>query len=147
MKIKDVMSPNPICCVPGDTAQAVARIMCEQNIGSVPVVIDQQSRELVGVITDRDLCCSVIAAGLDPKTTTVQKFVSLEPVTCRDGENLDKCERAMQEHQIRRIPIVDGDNRVIGIVSQADLALKDKPEKVSKTVAEISKCARPSIAA
>jgi CBS domain-containing protein len=121
--------------------------MCEHNIGSVPVVIDQQSRELVGVITDRDLCCSVIAAGLDPKTTPIQKFVSLDPVTCRDGENLDKCERAMQQHQVRRIPIVDGDNRVIGIVSQADLALNDKPEKVSKTVAEISKTASPSIAA
>jgi CBS domain-containing protein len=138
---------NAVCCVPGDTAQAVARIMGEQNIGSVPVVIDQQSRELVGVITDRDLCCSVIAAGLDPKTTPIQKFVSLDPVTCRDGENLDKCERAMQQHQVRRIPIVDGNNRVIGIVSQADLALKDKPEKVSKTVAEISKTASPSIAA
>ena len=121
--------------------------MCEHNIGSVPVVIDQQSRELVGVITDRDLCCSIIAAGLDPKTTTVQKFASLDPVTCRDGENLDKCERAMQEHQIRRIPIVDGDNRVIGIVSQADLALKDKPEKVSKTVAEISKSPTNTLAA
>ena len=138
MKVKEVMSPNPVCCVPGDTAQAVAGIMCEHNIGSVPVVIDQQSREFVGVITDRDLCCFIIAAGRDPKTTTVQKFVSLDPVTCRDGENLDKCERAMQEHQIRRIPIVDSENRVIGIVAQADLALKDKPEKVSKTVAEIS---------
>jgi CBS domain-containing protein len=147
VKIKEVMSMNAVCCVPGDTAQAVARIMGEQNIGSVPVVIDQQSRELVGVITDRDLCCSVIAAGLDPKTTPIQKFVSLDPVTCRDGENLDKCERAMQQHQVRRIPIVDGNNRVIGIVSQADLALKDKPEKVSKTVAEISKTASPSIAA
>jgi CBS domain-containing protein len=147
MKVKEVMSPNPVCCVPGDTAQAVAGIMCEHNIGSVPVVIDQQSRELVGVITDRDLCCSIIAAGRDPKTTTVQKFVSLDPVTCRDGENLDKCERAMQEHQIRRIPIVDGDNRVIGIVSQADLALKDKPEKVSKTLAEISKSPTNALAA
>ena len=139
MKIKEAMSANPVCCVPSDTAQVVAKIMCKHNIGSVPVVIDQQSRELVGVITDRDLCCSVIASGLDPKTTTIQKFVSLDPVTCRDGENLDKCERAMQEHQIRRIPIVDSENRVIGIVAQADLALKDKPEKVSKTVAEISK--------
>jgi CBS domain-containing protein len=147
MKVKEVMSPNPVCCVPGDTAQAVAGIMCEHNIGSVPVVIDQQSRELVGVITDRDLCCSIIAAGRDPKTTTVQKFVSLDPVTCRDGENLDKCERAMQEHQIRRIPIVDGDNRVIGIVSQADLALKDKPEKVSKTLAEISRSSTNTLAA
>jgi CBS domain-containing protein len=147
VKIKEVMTPNPVCCVPSDTAQAVAKVMCEHNIGSVPVVIDQQSRELVGVITDRDLCCSVIAAGLDAKATPIQKFVSLDPVTCRDGENLAECEHAMQEHQIRRIPIVDSDNRVIGIVSQADLALKDKPEKVSKTVAEISKSARPSIVA
>lgn len=60
-------------------------------------------------------------------------------MTCRDGENLDKCERAMQEHQLRRIPVVDGEGRCIGIVAQADLALKDKPEKVSKTLLEISK--------
>ena len=147
MKIKEVMSPNPVCCVPSDSAQAVAKIMRDRNIGSIPVVIDQQSRELVGVITDRDLCCSVVADGLDAKTTVIQKFISLDPVTCRDGENVEKCERAMQEHQVRRIPIVDSDNRVIGIVAQADLALKDKPEKVSKTVAEISKPAQASVAA
>ena len=133
--------------MPSDTAQAVAAIVCEHKIGSVPVVIDQQSRQLVGMITDRDLCCSIIAAGLDPKTTPIQKFISLDPVTCREGENLDKCERAMQEHQVRRIPIVDGETRVIGIVAQADLALKDKPEKVSKTIAETSKSAVPSTAA
>ena len=103
--------------------------------------------ELVGVITDRDLCCSIVAPGLDPNTTSIQKFISVDPVTCRDGENIDNCERAMQEHQIRRIPIVDANNRVIGIVSQADLALRDKPEKVSKTVTEISKPERPLIAA
>jgi len=62
VKIKEVMSPNPVCCVPSDSAQAVAKIMRDRNIGSIPVVIDQQSRELVGVITDRDLCCSVVAA-------------------------------------------------------------------------------------
>ena len=61
------------------------------------------------------------------------------PRTCREGENVDNCERLMQEHQIRRMPIVDADDHVIGIVAQADLALKDNPERVSKTVAEISK--------
>ena|SRR5947207_509593 len=147
MKIKDITSESPVCCLPGDTAQIVAGIMCEHNIGSVPVVIDQQSKELVGVITDRDLCCSIVAAGLDPKMTPIQKFISLDPITCRDGENLDKCEKKMREYQVRRIPIIDGENRVIGIISQADLALKDKPEKVSKTVAEISKTVNPSIAA
>jgi len=139
MKVREVMTANPLCCLPSDTAQKVARVMCEQNVGSVPVVSDQQSRKLVGIITDRDLCCSVVAEGLDPKSVTIERFMHTSPVTCRDGENLDKCERAMQENQIRRIPVVDGNDAVIGIVTQADLALKEKPEKVSKTVGEISK--------
>lgn len=146
MKIRDIMSPNPTCCLETDTAQSVARMMREHNIGSLPVVADAQSRELLGVITDRDLCCSLVAEGLDPKTTSIQKFVAVPPLSCREGENVEACERLMQEHQVRRIPIVDADNHVIGIVAQADLALKDKPERVSKTVAEISRSTRPSIA-
>ncbi|PYY06043.1 MAG: hypothetical protein DMG69_24545 [Acidobacteria bacterium] len=141
------MSRDPACCVLSDTAQTVAKILCDRSIGSMPVVADQRSRKLVGMITDRDLCCSVIAEGMDPKTTQIEKLITLAPLTCRDGENIEICERLMQEHQVRRIPIVDAEDRVIGIVSQADLALKDKPERVSKTVAEISKASRPSIAA
>jgi len=147
MKIREVMSPNPVCCLPTDSAQRLARTMCDHNIGSVPIAIDQDARKLVGVITDRDLCCSVVADGLDPKATAIEKFMTLNPVTCREGENVENCERLMQEHQIRRIPIVDAEDRVIGIVAQADLALKDKPERVSKTVAEISKTSEPLIAA
>ena len=149
MKIREIMTSNPICCVPGDTAQKVAKMLRDGNVGSVPVVADQQSHRLIGMITDRDLCCSVVAEGLDPKTTSIEMFISSELITCRDGDNLEKCEKAMQEHQIRRVPIVDGENCCIGIVSQADLALKDKPEKVHKTVAEISKpeSSSPSIAA
>ena len=139
MKIREAMSPNPICCLPTDSAQRVARTMCDHNVGSIPVVLDQDSRKLVGMITDRDLCCSVIADGLDPKSVTIEKFMTLNPVTCREGENVENCERLMQEHQVRRMPIVDAEDHVIGIVAQADLALKDKPERVSKTVAEISK--------
>lgn len=141
MKINEVMSRNPVCCLPSDSAQRVARIMCDQDVGSIPVVMDQESRKLVGMITDRDLCCSVIADGLDPKGTSVEKFMTLNPVTCRDAENVENCERLMQEHQIRRMPIVDSNDCVIGIVAQADLALKEKPERVSKTVAEISTAA------
>ena len=81
----------------------------------------------------------MVAKGLDPKSISIENFVSLHPVTCRDGVNLENCERAMQEHQIRRIPVVDAEGRCIGIVSQADLALKEKREKVSKTVAEVSR--------
>lgn len=147
MKVREVMTHNPICCVPSDTAQKAAQVLRDQNIGVLPVVMDQQSRKLVGIITDRDICCSVVAAGLDPKSTTIDRHISVNPVSCRDGENLDNCERAMQQHQIRRIPVVDGENRCIGIVSQADLALREKPDKFSKTVTEISRPARPTMAA
>jgi len=141
MKVREIMTADPVCCTPEDNAQKVAKMLCEQNIGSVPVVLDQSSRKLVGVVTDRDLCCKVIAAGLSPANTKIDKVLTLNPVTCRDGENVASCEDLMQQHQIRRIPVLDGEGRCIGIVSQADVALKEKPEKVSKTVTEIS---RPS---
>ena len=139
MKVREVMSSNPVCCVPTDSAERVAKAMLDNDVGSLPVVVDQQSRKLVGMITDRDLCCGVIAAGLDPKKTTIEKFVSTNPTSCRDGENLDACEHSMQERRVRRVPVVDGEGVCIGIVAQADLALRDKPEKVSNTVAAISK--------
>ena len=147
MKIREIMSRDPACCVLSDSAQTVAKILCDRNIGSMPVLADQQSRKLVGMITDRDLCCSVIAQGLDPKTTQIEKLISFPPMSCRDGENIETCERLMQEHQVRRVPIVDAEDRVIGIVSQADLALHDKADRVLKTVAAISKASQPSIAA
>jgi len=139
MKVRDVMTPDPVCCTPDDTAQKVARMLKDQNIGSVPVVLDQASRKLVGIITDRDLCCNIVAEGKNPVNTRIDRMSTINPVSCRDGENIANCETLMQEHQVRRIPVVDGEGRCIGIVSQADVALKEKPEKVSKTVTEISK--------
>jgi CBS domain-containing protein len=149
MKVRDAMTPDPVCCLTTDSAQKVAGILCKQGVGSIPVVTDHESRKLIGIITDRDLCCSVVAAGLNPQSTPVEKFISPNPVTCREDASLDNCEQLMQERQVRRIPIVDSDGRVIGIVSQADLALKDKRERVAKTVAEVSKprSSAPTVAA
>ena len=145
MKVKEIMSASPACCTADDTVQNVAKMMCDLNVGSIPVVVDHQSHSLVGMITDRDLCCRVLAHGLDAKSAKIQEFVTYNPAICRDAENVENCERLMQEHQVRRIPVVDKENHVIGIVAQADLALKDKAERVHKTVAEISKNTRPSI--
>jgi CBS domain-containing protein len=139
MKVRDAMTPDPVCCLTTDSAQKVAGILCKQNVGSIPVVTDHESRKLIGIITDRDLCCSVVASGLNPQSTPIEKFISLNPAVCRESESLDNCEQLMQERQVRRMLIVDGDGRVIGIVSLADLALKDKPENVARTVAEVSK--------
>lgn len=144
MNVRDAMTPNPVCCLPGDSAQSVARMMCERNVGSIPVVADRQSQKLVGMITDRDLCCSVVAEGRDPVSTAIREYMRKDPVSCHPEDSLESCEQAMQKHQIRRVPVVDQQGCCMGIVAQADIALKHEPQKVSKTVSEIS---RPGAAA
>jgi len=139
MRVREAMTSDPTCCLATDTAQLVAGMLRKLNVGAIPVVTDHESRRLIGMITDRDLCCSVVANGLDPQGTPIEKTMSVNPVSCRDADNLDDCERLMQERQVRRMPIVDGVGRVIGIVSLADLALRDRAEKVAKTVAAVSK--------
>jgi CBS domain-containing protein len=139
MKVHDVMTQHPICCRATDTAQVVARILRDEDIGSIPVIEDEVSKRLIGIITDRDLCCSIVAEGLNPKTTSIEAYVTRNPVTCRAEQSLDSCEKLMQMRKIRRMLVVDQDMRCIGIVSEADLARADESGKVHRTVAEISK--------
>ena len=139
MKVREIMSRDPVCCVPEETAQNVASKMCEHNVGSFPVVSDWDSKKLVGIVTDRDLCCTIITQGLDAKTTKVRPFIHQKPVSCRPDHDLENCEQAMQQHQIRRIPVVDDQGACIGMVAQADIALAVGPKDVQKTVAEISR--------
>jgi CBS domain-containing protein len=141
MRVKDVMTAEPVCCRLSDTAQEVAKILRDEDIGSVPIVSEE--RKLEGIITDRDLCCTIVAEGLDPRTTSINNYVTRNPLSCRADDDLDDCERAMQKNQIRRIPVVDDQERCIGVVSQADLALREEPKKVKETVAEISKPSHP----
>jgi len=141
MKVQEVMTHHPVCCRPTDTAQMVAQILRDQHIGSMPVVSDGEARRLEGMITDRDLCCGIVAAGEDPRITTVAAYISRNLITCRPEQSLDSCEKLMQVHKVRRILIVDQEMRCVGIVSQADLARSEESSKLHRTVAEIS---RPS---
>jgi CBS domain-containing protein len=126
MKVQDVMTRHPMCCRLTDTAQRVAQILRDQHIGSMPVVSDGEGKRLEGMITDRDLCCGIVAAGEDPKTTTIAAYVSRKLVRCRPEQSLDSCEKLMQVHQVRRILIVDQEMRCVGIISQADLARSEE---------------------
>jgi CBS domain-containing protein len=145
MRVKDVMTQHPVCCRTSDTAQSVAKALRDEDVGSLPVVADWDSRRLIGIITDRDLCCSIIAQGLDPVTTSIEVIVRKNPVSCRAEQSLDACERLMQIHQVRRVPVVDEQGRCIGMLSQADLARLEQPDRLHRTVAEISKPARAII--
>jgi len=101
MKVKEVMSVNPTCCTTTDTVQQVAKMMCDLNVGSIPVIADRQSRALMGMSTDRDLCCRVLALGLNATSTPIQEFVSYNPAICRDGENVESCERLSRVREAR----------------------------------------------
>jgi CBS domain-containing protein len=142
MLVKDVMSKNLYCCAPSDTAQAAAKTMKAHGIGALPVVSDSTNRRLEGIITDRDLCCSVVAGAKLAETTKVVDVMTSNPVTCAAENTLDECEELMQEHQVRRLPVTDKQGRCIGLVAQADIALHGPVARVAKMVAEISKPAK-----
>src|SRR6185437_88608 len=123
MKISEVMTPDPACCAVDDTAQTAAIVMRELNIGIIPVVDNETSNRLVGVVTDRDLCMDVIAEGLNPNSVLLANCMVTQVVCCRPDEDMETVLKLMQEYQVRRIPVVDEDNRIAGIVTTADMVL------------------------
>ena len=138
-KCNEVMTKNPLCCLPEDLVTKAAGLMKSENIGSIPVVENEQTRKLVGIVTDRDLTLKIVAEGLDAKSTKVEAVMTRKVVTCRAEDGLQKALDAMSEHQLRRIPGVDGDNKIVGIIAQADVATRvDQPQKTAEMVKEIS---------
>jgi len=138
-KCNEVMTKNPVCCVPNDSAAQAAQLMKSEDVGSIPVIENEQTQKLVGIVTDRDLALKVVAEGRDPKTTKVDAVMTHNVVTCRADDDLQKALDAMANHQLRRIPVVNNDNKIVGIIAQADVATRaDQPEKTAEMVMEIS---------
>lgn len=135
----EVMTKNLVCCLPNDSVAKAAELMKSENIGSIPVIENEQTQKLVGIVTDRDLALKIVAEGLDAKSTKVEAVMTHQVVTCRADDDLQKALDAMAEHQLRRIPVVDNDNKILGIIAQADVATRvDQPEKTAEMVKEIS---------
>jgi CBS domain-containing protein len=133
------MTPHPSTCTPHATAQAAALIMSEEDVGIVPIV-DPETNRLLGVVTDRDLCLDVVAAGKHPETMRVESILHADPVTCHTEDDIALCLMRMEESQVRRIPIVDDAGACVGIIAQKDLVLHvTEPERLSSLLREISK--------
>lgn len=143
MLIQDVMSHPVIWCTPWKTAQTAASLMKTYEVGAIIVVSDTSDPLLEGILTDRDLCCGVVASGRDPCAVAVADVMSPIPVTCGPADTVEECVRLMQENQVRRIPVVNDRCRCIGIVTQADIALEASSEQLAETVQEISKPPKP----
>ena len=138
-KCSEVMTESPACCLPSDSVSRVAQAMKDENVGSIPVIENPQTRILAGIVTDRDLALQVVADGRDANLTKVADVMTYKVVTCHIDDPVEEAVDAMAENQLRRIPVVDNGYRVVGIISQADVATRvDKPEETAKMVKEIS---------
>ena len=138
-KCNEVMTKNPVCCLPNDMVAKVAQLMKSKDIGPVPIIENEQTKKLVGIVTDRDLALKIVAEGRDAKSTKAEDVMTRKVVTCRGEDDVQKALDAMSEHQLRRIPVVDNDNRIVGIIAQADVATRvDQPTKTAEVVKDIS---------
>ena len=138
-KCRDIMTQDLVYCWPDDPVSKAAQLMKKEDIGPVLIVDNEKARTLVGIVTDRDLALKIVGEGRDPQKTKVEEVMTRKLVTCHANDNVDNAIKAMAQYQLRRIPVVDDNNRLVGIISQADVATRvDEPEKTGEVVKEIS---------
>lgn len=135
--LADVMTKNPSVVREGEGLEKVAKLMVECDCGAIPVVGDDN--RLRGMITDRDIVVRCVAKGKNPLDGKVGEIMSREVYSVRENESIDRVFRIMSDKQVRRVPVVNDKNEVIGIVAQADVALDTgEDRKVGETVERIS---------
>src|SRR5213083_3082122 len=134
--VQKLMTSNP-CSIDSDKSVAyAAKMMRDEDVGLAPIV---EGNRLVGAVTDRDITIRVVAEGKDPESTKVTEIASTALVTVDPQQDLDEALWLMAQHQVRRLPVVEEDGRLVGVVAQADVAEEAKPKKVGELVEEISK--------
>jgi len=134
--IKDVMTSNP-CSIDAEKSVAyAAKMMREEDVGLAPIV---EGDKLIGMLTDRDIAIRVVAEDRNPEQVKVADVASKQVVTIDPQQDLDEALRIMAEHQVRRLPVVEEDGKLVGVVAQADIAREGDDMQTGKLVEEISK--------
>ena len=136
MKARDIMTGNPECLTPDDSLQQAARVMRDGGFGAIPIVDDENTRDVIGIITDRDIAIRHVAEGHDG-SCRVGDHMTKDVEVVRADSDLSDVEDIMSDEQVRRVPVVDEHDRLIGMIAQADLVRAD-PDEAGKTVKDIS---------
>jgi len=139
MELNTVMTANPACCKQDTPLRQVAQMMADNDCGMIPVV-DQQNMP-VGVITDRDIAVRAVAGGKDTTRASAGDYMTTPVRTVSQDSSLADCAAAMEAGQIRRVPVVDGQGKLCGVVAQADIALTGNDKATGEIVQQVS---RPS---
>lgn len=140
MRARDVMTRAPLCwCEPEETVQSAANLMKEHGVGMVLVLHDADSRRLLGVVTDRDICMRVVARGLDPRFESVRDAMTDDVVSCTPTDSIDHILSLMKRNHVRRLPVLAKGGRLAGVVSTDDLMCKAAapPEKLCAAFRQI----------
>ena len=133
--IRDAMTSNPKGVDTSTTIVDAARLMKSEDVGPLPVV---EGDRLVGMVTDRDIVLRVVAEGKDPQSATVGEIASRDLITVDPQQDLDEGLRLMAQHQVRRLPVVEEDGRLVGILAQADVAREGRDAQSGQVVQDIS---------
>jgi CBS domain-containing protein len=136
MKVADIMTADVGCCTADAPLTEVATLMVNYDCGEIPVCDD--ARQPIGVVTDRDIVCRVVAKGEDTRHRTAGDVMSTPVVTATADMDAEDCARLMEQYRIRRIPVVDDSGRCCGIVAQADMATKATRQLTAEMVGSVS---------
>jgi CBS domain-containing protein len=139
MKVSDLMTKDPACCTPETGLREAARLMVEHDCGEIPVVDSKRTMRPVGVVTDRDIVVRCVAEGSNPLEVEAGDIMSNPVVTITPDMGLEDVADLMEEHQLRRVPVVDEAGAICGIVAQADIARHANPRELAEVVREVSR--------
>lgn len=143
MDVKDCMSKNVCCCTPETNISDVAKLMCDNHIGCIPVC--DTNNCVVGVLTDRDVILRTISCNKDAKTTKALDVMTCGVCTCKPDTTVEEATKLMSDYQIRRVPVCDQNNKIVGILSLGDLAHYDHEvgkQEVCTTLENICNCGK-----
>ena len=144
MRVADIMTPDPACCTPDTTAQEAAALMRDNDCGSIPVVESDQRKRLIGIVTDRDLAVRGLAEGKGPDSR-VGDLMTTAPISAAAEDEVEIVREVMISRLVRRVPVIDLNGDLVGIVAQADIAREDgaaSDQEVGRIVEAISEPTR-----
>jgi len=136
VKVKDLMATDVKCCAAYNTLNTAAQLMWDNDIGCVPIV--DQDGHVIGMLTDRDVCMAAFIQGVPLTGSLVTSAMSKEVFSCTPDRDIAEAEKLMREKQIRRLPVIDAQRRVIGIISLNDIAREGEREVEMKKTREVS---------
>lgn len=138
MKVNEIMTKTPACCLPETSLRDVAHLMVENDCGAIPVVENFETNTPVGIITDRDITVNTLAVGKNALEMIAAEVMSFPVVSVKQDANLEECCKTMEDHKVRRMIVVDDAGCCCGIVAQADIARTAPMNTTGELVQDVS---------